>query len=76
MRENATPNKPKLFVKFSPDEDLKIYADMIELINSIEIDRVIVSNTTNDSDLKTVLAYQIFQAAYQEKFFQINQTDF
>ena len=49
---NATPNKPKLFVKFSPDEDLKIYADMIELINSIEIDGVIVTNTTNDSDLK------------------------
>ncbi|MBL6683658.1 MAG: quinone-dependent dihydroorotate dehydrogenase [SAR86 cluster bacterium] len=49
---NATTNKPKLFVKFSPDEDLKIYADMIELINSIEIDGVIVSNTTNDSDLK------------------------
>ena len=49
---------------------------MIELINSIEIDEMIVSNTTNDSDLKNSVGVSNIPGGLSEKFFQINQTDF
>ncbi len=53
-RDN-TNNKPKIFIKLSPDEDNQTYLDLIELINSSKIDGVIISNTSNNQDLKKEL---------------------
>ena len=53
-RDN-TNNKPKIFIKLSPDEDNQTYLDLIELINFSKIDGVIVSNTSNNQELKNEL---------------------
>ena len=53
-RDN-TNNKPKIFIKLSPDEDNQTYSELIELINFSKIDGVIVSNTSNNQELKNEL---------------------
>jgi len=53
-RDN-TNNKPKIFIKLSPDEDNQTYLELIELINSSKIDGVIISNTSNNQKLKKEL---------------------
>ena len=53
-RDN-TNNKPKIFIKLSPDEDNQTYSDLIELVNFSKIDGVIVSNTSNNQELKNEL---------------------
>ena len=52
---DKTINKPKIFIKLSPDESNKIYLELIELINSTNIDGVIISNTSNNQELKKAL---------------------
>jgi len=53
-RDN-TNNKPKIFIKLSPDEDNQTYLELIELINLSKIDGVIISNTSNNQELKKEL---------------------
>ena len=53
-RDN-TNNKPKIFIKLSPDEDNQTYSELIELINFSKIDGVIVSNTSSNQELKNEL---------------------
>ena len=48
-------NKPKIFIKLSPDEDNQTYLELIKLINLSKIDGVIVSNTSSNQELKKEL---------------------
>ena len=52
---NRHQKKPKVFIKFSPDEESKTYINLIEIINNSEIDGVIISNTSNNQNLKKSL---------------------
>ena len=52
---NNTENKPKIFIKLSPDETNETYIELIELVNLSEIDGVIISNTSNNQELKKEL---------------------
>ena len=53
-RDNTT-NKPKIFIKLSPDESNQTYSELIDLINLSNIDGVIISNTSNNQELKEAL---------------------
>ena len=53
-RDN-TKNKPKILIKLSPDENDQTYLELIELINATNIDGVIISNTSNNQELKKEL---------------------
>ena len=53
-RDNTT-NKPKIFIKLSPDESNQTYSEVIDLINLSNIDGVIISNTSNNQELKEAL---------------------
>lgn len=44
--------KPKILIKFSPDESLETYKELLSVINASEIDGVIITNTTNNGELK------------------------
>ena len=51
--ERSTSNdKPKILIKFSPDENHDTYIKLIEILNNSDLDGVIISNTTVDNDLK------------------------
>ena len=52
---NRHQKKPKVFIKISPDEESKTYTNLIEIINNSEIDGVIISNTSNNQNLKKSL---------------------
>ena len=52
---DSTNNKPKILIKLSPDESNQTYLELIELINSSNIDGVIISNTSNNQELKKEL---------------------
>ena len=52
---NRHQKKPKVLIKISPDEESKTYIDLIETINNSEIDGVIISNTSNNQNLKKSL---------------------
>ena len=52
---NRHQKKPKVFIKISPDEESKTYTSLIETINNSEIDGVIISNTSNNQNLKKSL---------------------
>ena len=52
---NRHQKKPKVFIKISPDEESKTYTDVIETINNSAIDGVIISNTSNNQNLKKSL---------------------
>ena len=52
---NRHQRKPKVFIKFSPDEESKTYINLIEIINNSAIDGVIISNTSNNQNLKKSL---------------------
>ena len=45
-------DKPKILIKFSPDENHDTYIKLIEILNSSDFDGVIISNTTVDNNLK------------------------
>ena len=47
--------QPKIFIKISPDEESKIYKDLIETINDSAIDGVVISNTSDNQSLKESL---------------------
>ena len=47
--------KPKIFIKISPDEESKTYKDLIETINDSAIDGVVISNTSDNQNLKESL---------------------
>ena len=47
--------QPKIFIKISPDEDSKTYKDLIETINDSAIDGVVISNTSDNQNLKESL---------------------
>ena len=53
-RDN-TKNKPKILIKLSPDENDQTYLELIELINSTNINGVIISNTSANQELKKEL---------------------
>ena len=56
LRErNKHQKKPKIFIKISPDEESKTYTNLIEIINNSAIDGVIISNTSNNQNLKKSL---------------------
>ena len=55
IERNKHQKKPKIFVKISPDEEFSTYKDLIETINNSAIDGVIISNTSNNQDLKESL---------------------
>ena len=52
---NKHQKKPKIFIKISPDEEFNTYKDLIETINNSAIDGVIISNTSNNQNLKESL---------------------
>ena len=52
---NRHQKKPKIFIKISPDEESKTYTNLIETINNSAIDGVIISNTSNNQNLKKSL---------------------
>ena len=52
---NRHQKKPKIFIKISPDEESKTYTNLIETINNSAIDGVIISNTSNNQNLKNSL---------------------
>jgi dihydroorotate dehydrogenase len=52
---NRHQKKPKVFIKISPDEESKTYSNLIETINNSAIDGVIISNTSNNQNLKKSL---------------------
>ena len=52
---NRHQKKPKVFIKISPDEESKTYINLIEIINNSAIDGVIISNTSNNQNLKKSL---------------------
>ena len=52
---NRHQKKPKVFIKISPDEESKTYTNLIEIINNSAIDGVIISNTSNNKNLKKSL---------------------
>jgi len=52
---NRHQKKPKVFIKISPDEESKTYTNLIETINNSAIDGVIISNTSNNQNLKNSL---------------------
>lgn len=52
---NRHQKKPKVFIKISPDEESKTYTSLIETINNSAIDGVIISNTSNNQNLKKSL---------------------
>ena len=52
---NRHQKKPKVFIKISPDEESKTYINLIETINNSAIDGVIISNTSNNKNLKKSL---------------------
>ena len=52
---NRHQKKPKVFIKISPDEESKTYINLIEIINNSTIDGVIISNTSNNQNLKKSL---------------------
>ena len=52
---NRHQKKPKVFIKISPDEESKTYTNIIETINNSAIDGVIISNTSNNQNLKKSL---------------------
>jgi len=52
---NRHQKKPKVFIKISPDEESKTYTNLIETINNSTIDGVIISNTSNNQNLKKSL---------------------
>jgi len=52
---NRHQKKPKIFIKISPDEESNTYKDLIETVNNSEIDGVIISNTSNNQNLKESL---------------------
>ncbi len=52
---NRHQKKPKVFIKISPDEESKTYTNLIETINDSAIDGVIISNTSNNQNLKKSL---------------------
>ena len=52
---NRHQKKPKVFIKISPDEESKTYKNLIETINNSAIDGVIISNTSNNQNLKNSL---------------------
>ena len=52
---NRHQKKPKVFIKISPDEEFKTYTNLIETINNSAIDGVIISNTSNNQNLKKSL---------------------
>ena len=52
---NRHQKKPKVFIKISPDEESKTYTNLIETINKSAIDGVIISNTSNNQNLKKSL---------------------
>ena len=52
---NRHQKKPKVFIKISPDEESKTYRNLIETINNSAIDGVIISNTSNNQNLKKSL---------------------
>jgi dihydroorotate dehydrogenase len=52
---SKSKDKPKIFIKFSPDEDDDTYMKLIEIMNNSDLDGVIVSNTSVDNALKIKL---------------------
>ena len=52
---NRHQKKPKVFIKISPDEESKTYKNLVEIINNSAIDGVIISNTSNNQNLKKSL---------------------
>ena len=52
---NRHQKKPKVFIKISPDEESKTYTNLIETINNSAIDGVIISNSSNNQNLKKSL---------------------
>ena len=56
LNERSKHHKqPKIFIKISPDEDSKTYKDLIETINVSAIDGVVISNTSDNQNLKESL---------------------
>ena len=47
--------QPKIFIKISPDEESGTYKNLIDTINNSAIDGVIISNTSNNKNLKKSL---------------------
>lgn len=49
---SMSTDKPKILIKFSPDENNDTYIKLIEILNNSDADGVIISNTTVDNNLK------------------------
>ena len=47
--------QPKIFIKISPDEESNVYKDLIETVNDSAIDGIVISNTSNNQNLKESL---------------------
>ena len=47
--------QPKIFIKISPDEESNVYKDLIETVNDSSIDGIVISNTSNNQNLKESL---------------------
>ena len=53
LKERSLLRKiPKIFIKFSPDEEISKYEELINEINASKVEGVIISNTSNDFELK------------------------
>ena len=52
---NKHKKQPKIFIKISPDEEFGTYKNLIDAINNSAIDGVIISNTSNNKNLKESL---------------------
>ena len=52
---NKHEKQPKIFIKISPDEEFGTYKNLIDAINNSAIDGVIISNTSNNKNLKESL---------------------
>ena len=65
---SKSKDKPKIFIKFSPDEDDDTYMKLIEIMNNSDLDGVIVSNTSVDNDLKIKLGSEKLMVVSQENY--------
>ena len=55
LERSKHQKQPKIFIKISPDEESKTYKDLIETINDSAIDGVVISNTSDNQNLKESL---------------------
>ena len=55
LERSKHQKQPKIFIKISPDEESKTYKDLIDTINDSAVDGVVISNTSDNQNLKESL---------------------